>query len=138
MTSNANSSAKINSSQNLNIAPIFLPINIPADTSVTARNAIAHTPNADADAGPEPNICDNSSNALVMGKKTLFCARISESETSSMEKLKANNPPTSKFAPIRGKVIRHKVFTGPAPKLRAAFSNSSGVCSRPATTARTT
>ena len=58
--------------QNLNIAPIFRPSNIPAEISVTARNAIAHTPNAEAEAAPEPSIWDNSSNALVIGKKALF------------------------------------------------------------------
>ena len=60
------------SSQNLKIEPILLPMSIPAAMSVTARKHIAHTPNALAELGPEPNICDNSKSALVMGKNSLF------------------------------------------------------------------
>ena len=125
-------------SQNRKIVPIFLPINIPAAINVTARKHIAHTPNALAELGPEPNICDNSKRALVMGKNSLFCARMSESDTSSIEKLNANKPPTSKFAATSGTVILHNTCHGEAPKLRAAFSNSSGVCSKPEPTERTT
>ena len=124
--------------QNLKILPILFPSKIPAAINVTARKHIAQTPNALAELGPEPSICDNSNSALVMGKNSLFCANINESDTSSMEKLNANNPPTSKLATISGNVILHNTCHAVAPKLRAAFSSSSGVCSKPETTERTT
>ena len=85
--------------------------------------AMVQTPNAHAVTGPEPRICESSKIALVIGKKTAFCARIRESDTSSMEKLKANSPPTTRLAVISGSVMRRRVRSGPAPRFRAAFSS---------------
>src|SRR5262245_14626893 len=62
---------------------------------------------------------------------------ISESDTSSIEKLNTSKPPAIRFAMISGTITRRTAVTRLAPRFTAASSSSPLVCSSPATLDRT-
>src|SRR4051812_43708457 len=73
-----------------------------------------------------------------MGNVACLWARISESDTSNIERANAKMPPAKRCGASSGKVTRANARSGPAPRLRAASSSATSICWSPAAAPRTT